>query len=206
MKLYTGIGPNPRVVRMFLAEKGIDMEQVPVDLLAGENRRPPYTERNPAGQIPCLELDDGTCLAEVLPICEYIEEIHPSPALVGTTPEERAITRMWARRIDLNIVEPLANGFRYSAGLNLFRDRIRTIPHAADDLKAIARENLAWIDGLLRGREFIVGPRFSLADVFLFSFLDFGATVGQSIDPKLEWVPGWFERVAARPSATATRR
>jgi glutathione S-transferase len=204
MKLYTGLGPNPRVVRMFLAEKGVELPQVQVDLMGGENRRAPYVDKNPAGQLPCLELEDGTFLAEILPICEYLEEKHPTPPLVGRTAEERAVTRMWARRIDLNIVEPMANGFRYAEGLMLFKDRIHTIPQAADDLKAIAREKLAWLDGLRKGNEFIAGSRFTLADIFLFAFLDFGRTVGQPIDPALQWVNGWFERVAARPSAVAS--
>ncbi len=205
MKLYTGLGPNPRVVRMFIAEKGIELPQVQVDLMAGENRQAPYTGKNPSGQLPCLELDDGTFLAEILPICEYLEEKHPQPPLVGTTAEERAITRMWARRIDLNIVEPMANGFRFAEGLMLFKDRLHTIPQAADDLKAIAREKLAWLDGLMAGNQFIAGKRFTLADIFLFAFLDFGRSVGQPLDPALKWLPGWFERVGARPSAEASQ-
>ena len=205
MKLYDSIGPNPRVVRMFLAEKGVSIPRETVDLLGGENRRGPHLQRNPSGQMPCLELDDGSFLSEILPICEYLEERHPQPPLVGATPEERAVTRMWLRRIDLNIVEPMANGFRYAEGLPLFKDRIRTIPHAADDLKALAREKLAWLDGLMDGNEWIAGERFTLADVFLYAFLDFGNTVGQPLDPKLAWLPRWFERVAARPSAEASR-
>lgn len=204
MKLHTGLGPNPRTVRMFLAEKGITLPLVTVDLMAAENRRPPYTDKNPAGQLPCLELDDGSFLAEILPICEYLEEKHPTPALIGGTPEERAVTRMWTRRIDLNIIEPMTSGFRYGEGLMLFKDRIRTIPQAADDLKALAREKLAWLDGLMTGRQFVVGDRFTLADIFLFAFLDFGRTVGQPFDAALAWVPDWFERVAARPSAAAS--
>ena len=101
MKLFTSIGPNPRVVRMFMAEKGIEIPLESVDLMGGENRREPYTGRNPAGQIPCLELDDGRHLAEVTAICEYLEELHPTPPRIGATPEERAETRMWVRRIDL---------------------------------------------------------------------------------------------------------
>jgi glutathione S-transferase len=205
MKLYTGIGPNPRVVRMFMAEKGIEIPLETVDLMSAANRRPPYTGKNPAGQLPCLELDDGTHLAEITAICEYLEEKHPKPPLVGTTPEERAVTRMWTRRIDLNIVEPMANGFRYGEGLALFKERIRVIPQAADDLKAIAREKLAWLDGLMEGNDWLCGTRFTLADVFLFAFADFGRTVGQPLDPKLAWLPGWFERVAKRPSAAASR-
>ena len=204
MKLHTGMGPNPRVVKMFIAEKGIDIPRAEVDLMSAENRRAPYTDKNPAGQLPCLELDDGSYLSEILAICEYLEEKHPQPPLIGRTPEERAVTRMWMRRIDLNIVEPMANGFRYGEGLMLFKDRIRTIPQAADDLKALGREKLAWLDGLVKGNQFIAGARFTLADILLFAFLDFGRTVGQPIDATLGWIPGWFARLEARPSAAAS--
>ena len=204
MKLHTSIGPNPRVVKMFIAEKGIDIPRVDVDLMGAENRRPPYTDKNPAGQLPCLELDDGSFLAEILPICEYFEEKFPKPPLIGATAEERAVTRMWARRIDLNIVEPMANGFRYGEGLMLFKDRIRTMPQAADDLKTLSREKLAWLDGLMKSNQFIAGSRFTLADIFLFAFLDFGRTVGQTFDANLKWVSQWFARVEARPSAAAS--
>ncbi len=205
MKLYTGIGPNPRTVEIFLAEKGLDLPRETVDLLAGENRRPPHTDRNPAGQIPCLELDDGSYLSEITAICEYLEELHPQPPLIGTTPEERARTRMWTRRIDLNIVEPLANGFRYAEGLPLFKDRIHVIPQAADDLKAIARENLAWLDRLIAGRPYIAGDRPTLADILLYAFLEFGAGVGQGLDPSLANLGPWFERMAGRESAGRSR-
>jgi glutathione S-transferase len=204
MKLYTSIGPNPRVVRMFMAEKNIEMPLEQVDLMGGENRRGAYLEKNPSGQLPCLELDDGTLLAEILPICEYLEEKTPRPPLIGSTPEERAVTRMWTRRIDLNIVEPMANGFRYGEGLMLFKDRIRTIPQAADDLKALAREKLAWLNGLMGDHEFIAGRRFTLADIFLFAFLDFGRTVGQPLDPDLKWLSDWFARIEKRPSVAAS--
>jgi glutathione S-transferase len=205
VKLYDSIGPNPRVVRMFLAEKGVAIPRETVDLLGGANRQGPHLERNPAGQMPCLQLDDGAFLAEILPICEYLEEKHPQPVLIGASAEERARTRMWARRIDLNIAEPMANGFRYAEGLGLFQNRIRVIPQAADDLKAVAREKLAWLDGLMDGNEWIAGERFTLADVFLYAFVDFGRTVGQPLDAKLSWLPRWFERVAARPSVEASK-
>lgn len=205
MKLYTGIGPNPRVVHIFMAEKGIDLPRETVDLMAGENRRGPHLERNPAGQLPCLELDDGSHLAEITAICEYLEELQPEPTLLGTTAEERAETRMWTRRIDLNIAEPIANGFRFAEGLALFEDRVHVIPHAADDLKAIAREKLAWLDGLIEGREFVAGDRYTLADILLFAFLEFGGQVGQPLDPKLDNLQAWYTRVAARPAVEASR-
>jgi glutathione S-transferase len=205
VKLHNSIGPNPRVVRIFLAEKGVSIPLVSVDLMGGENRREPYLAKNPSGQLPCLELDDGTFLAEITALCEYIEEKHPTPVLIGSTPEERANTRMWVRRLDLNIVEPMANAFRYGAGLALFKDRIRTMPQAADDLKALASEKLAWLDGQIAGRDFIAGKNFTLADVLLFAVVEFGATVGQPLDPALKNLAAWRGRVASRPSIEASK-
>jgi glutathione S-transferase len=203
MKLYTSIGPNPKTVRMFMAEKGIELPKVEVDLAGGENRRDPYLSKNPSGQLPCLELDDGTYLAEITAICEYLDEKYPGPSLLGKTPEERAETRMWVRRIDLNIAEPLTGGFRYSDGLKLFEKRMHCMPQAAADLKQIAQEKLAWLDGLMAGKTYVCGGRLTLADIVLFAFLEFGARVGQAINPELKTLAGWYERMRARPSAKA---
>jgi glutathione S-transferase len=204
MKFYNSIGPNPRVVKMLMAEKGLDIPRVEVNLMGGENRQPPYVAKNPAGQLPALELDDGVVLAEILPICEYLDETNPSPPLIGTNAEERAVTRMWTRRIDLNVCEPMANGFRFSDGLRLFENRVRCIPQAADDLKAVTREKLTWLDGLIAGRQYVVGDRFTLADILLFVFLEFGAQVGQPLDPANKNIAALQARIAERPSAAAS--
>lgn len=204
MKLYTGLGPNPRVVRLFLAEKGVELPMTTVDIMKAENRGPEHVARNPAGQLPTLELDNGVMIAEILPICEYLEEKYPQPALIGTTPEERAVTRMWTRRIDLNICEPMANGFRFAEGLPLFKDRLRTMPQAADDLKTLAQEKIAWIDGLMAGRDYVAGSKVSLADLLLFAFLDFGGQVGQPVKDSNRNISAWFARMKARPSAAAS--
>ena len=125
MKLYNSVGPNPRVVTMFLAEKGLSVPAVHIDIMKGENRQEAYVGGvNPTGTTPALELDDGSVLTEITAICEYLEERQPSPALIGSTPEERAATRMWARRVDLKICEPLTNGFRFAEGLGMFKDRV----------------------------------------------------------------------------------
>ncbi|MFT4933581.1 MAG: glutathione S-transferase [Pseudoalteromonas distincta] len=204
MKFYNSVGPNPHVVRMFMAEKGLDIPQQQVDLMKGENRQPPYAEKvNVAGQLPALELDDGTVICEITAICEYLDEISPEPPLIGTTPEERAETRMWTRRIDLNIVEPLGSGFRAAEGRALFESRFRLVrPEAAEDLKAIARDKILWLDGLMDGHDYVCGDRFTLADILLFCFLAFGAQVGQPMPAEAKNLPAWFERVKARPSAT----
>ncbi len=204
MKFYNSVGPNPRMVRMFMAEKGIDIPKVEVDLRGGENRREPYLKVNPSGQCPALELDDGTVLAEITAICEYLDEKKKdTPSLMGDTPEERAKTRMWARRIDLNIVEPAANGFRFSEGLKLFQNRIRCIPEAADGLKATARDKLAWLNGLMGSNPFVCGAKLTMADILLFAFVDFMKQVGQPLDPANANLAAWYERMKARPSAAA---
>ena len=204
MKFYNSRGPNPRMVRMFMAEKGFEVPKVEVDLLAGENRKDPFLKINPAGQLPALELDDGTVLAEITAICEYVDEMKKdTPSLIGDTPAERGVTRMWTRRIDLNIVEPGANGFRYSLGLKVFQDRIRCIPAAAEDLKATARDWLAKLEGMMGSKPFIAGNKFTMVDIFLFAFLDFMKGVGQPLDPAHKNLTAWFERMKARPSAAA---
>jgi glutathione S-transferase len=204
MQIYDSFGPNPRALRMFLAEKGLELPKIDVDLLGAENRRAPYTDKNPGGQVPALVLDDGRVLGETVAIFEYLDEKHPKPPLVGTTPEERAETRQWQRRVELKITEHLYNGFRFSEGLALFQPRMRVLPEAADGLKATARDNLAWLDGLLAGRRWIAGDRFTIADIILYCALDFGRGVAQPFDPALKNVTAWFERVAARPSAAGS--
>jgi glutathione S-transferase len=201
MKLMNSLGPNPRIVRMFAAEKDIDLDFEEVDLLAGENRQKAYLLKNPSGQLPALVLDDGTCLSEITAICEYLEDTQASPSLVGTTPEEKAETRMWTRKLDLGIAEPMANGFRFAEGLEIFKNRLHVIPQAADDLKATAQEGLEKLDGWMDGKQFICGDRFTMADVHLFGMLDFFASVGQPIDNDQKNVAAWYERVGARPSA-----
>ncbi len=201
MKFLDSLGPNPRVVRMFILEKGMQIPFEQVDIMKGENRGDAYKQKNPAGQMPCLELDDGSYLSEITAICEYLEEKKPEPALVGRTPEERAKTRMWLRRADLNVCEPMANGFRFAEGLAMFKDRLHVIPEAAAGLKETARKNLRWLDGLLTG-QWLAGDRFTLADIHLYAFVDFGKGVGQPLDAANKNLVAWYDRVNARPSAT----
>ena len=203
MKFYSSVGPNPRVVKMFMAEKGIKLDSVTIDLRAGENRQEAFLKVNPSGQTPSLELDNGANLNEITAICEYLEEKNPSPALIGTTAEERAMTRMWARRVDLKVNEPLANGFRFGEGLPMFESRMRCLPDASPGLKAIAQDGIQWFENNFQG-PWIAGDRFTLADILLFAFLDFGGLVGQPLDPKFTKINEWFGRVKARPSAAAS--
>ena len=204
MKLYNSMGPNPHMVRMYAAELGIDLALEDVDLMGGENRQAAFLAKNPSGQSPALELDDGTVLAEITAICEYLDDITDGKTLIGSTPQERANTHMWTRRVDLNICEPMGNGFRYAEGLQIFESRMITIPEAADGLKRIAQAKLTWLDEQMSdGREFIAGASLSMADILLYSMMVFFAGVGQPLNPENTNVQVWFDRMAARPSAQA---
>ncbi|MEC9344894.1 MAG: glutathione S-transferase family protein [Pseudomonadota bacterium] len=204
MKLYSSMGPNPKMVRIFMAEKGIELEKVEVDIRGGENRKEPYLSTvNPTGGSPALQLDNGAFISEITAICEYLDETGSGPSLIGATPEERAETRMWTRRVDLGICEPMTNGFRFSQGLEMFKDRFLCMPQAADDLKATAARNLAWLDKQMDGKTWICGERFTMADIMLYAFVGFFAKLGQAPDESLKNVNAWMARMAARPSARA---
>ena len=203
MKLYNSIGPNPQVVRTFMAERGIELPMEEVDIMTGVNRQSDYLSINPAGQLPALELDDGSLLTEITVICEYLDETQPGEPLMGSTPEDRAQARRWTRWVDLNVCEPMVNGFRGAEGLAMFKDRMRVFPEAADGLKASAQDKLEWLDGQLAGRDYLAGDRFTLADILLSTFLAFGEQVGQPLNRDLKNVSAWFDRCQARPSASA---
>ncbi len=204
MKLHTSFGMNPRMVRMFMFEKGIDLDRVEVDLFAAENRQPVYLQKNPAGQTPTLELDDGTCLAETAAICEYLEELNPNHPLIGATPEERAETRMWLRRVEINICIPSVHAFYYKEGFDLFNTRVHCIPEAADGLKVKASKGMSWLNDLMQPGKWICGDRFTVADLCLFTYIDLLRNAGQPIPLGLDRLQAWFDRVAARPSADAS--
>ena len=191
MKLHTGLGPNPRTVRMFLAEKGVTLPLVEVDLMGGENRRPPYTDKNPAGQLPCLELDDGTILAEVLPICEYIEETQPGPRLHPEDPLERARHRGWmefgsAILGDIWGLETTARGETFAAK------------------RAALAAKFARVDEALGQGPYFAGARFSLVDaVFgpVFRYFDvFDAIADTGLFARTPKVRAWRAALARRPS------
>lgn len=204
MKLINSFGPNPRVVRMFLAEKGLSIPTTDIDMLGGDNRKPAYTDKNPGGQTPALELHDGSVIGETVVICEYLEELHPTPALVGRNAQERAVARQWQRRIELNITEYIYNAFRYAEGYGLFKDRVHCIPAASPDMKVSAQKWLKKLDGLIAGRDFIAGDELRLVDIVLYCCMDFAKDVGQPIDPANTNIAAWFKRMDARPSATAS--
>ena len=199
-RLYDSLGMNPRTVRFFLLEKGIDLQRHEVDLLGAENRQPDYLRLNPAGQTPALELADGTIISEVPAICELLEEIHPEPPLIGRTAKERAVTRMWWRRVELNIGLPMVHGFYFSEALELFRSRTRCLPEAADGLKERGRDGMRWINGLIE-RDWLAGDRFTVADICLYCYIDQLCEVGQPIPEDCTTLKRWFDRVGSRPAA-----
>ena len=204
MKLYQSVGPNPRVVLMYLAETGLAVEHRFVDIMAAENRQPDFVAKSPLGHTPLLELDDGCCIAESVAICEYLDEALGGHALVGATAAERGRTRMLVRIVDQIVVVPMTAGFRGAEGLSMFESRVLCLPDAAADLKRLAADGLAQVDRMIGDGPWIAGERFSLADVLLYSFVEFGAMVGQSPDPALTHLAAWRDRVAARPSAAVS--
>jgi glutathione S-transferase len=201
MKLYQSVGPNPRVVTMFIAEKAVSIPRRFLDIRTGENRTAEFLKLNPSGGTPFLALDNGAYISESLAICEYLDETQDGPKLVGATPEERAETRMYVRRLDQAIVVPMTNGFRSAEGLKMFETRMLCVPEAAEGNKAYAREGMTQIDGVLAGRNYLAADRFSLADILLFCWLDFGAMVGQPIPDACSNLQAWHVRVGARRSA-----
>ncbi|HYB97731.1 MAG TPA: glutathione S-transferase family protein [Candidatus Limnocylindrales bacterium] len=202
MKLYDStIAPNPRRVRIFLAEKGITVPLEQVDIRSGANRQREFLAKNPIGTLPALELDDGRVLAESLAICEYFEDLHPEPALIGRTPEERAFTRMWERRMELEVMFPLLGAFRH--GSPFFKGRITQVEGMVEPSRAAARKRLAWIDEILGSRPYVAGDRYTIADITLFCTIDFGGLVGEGYDPSLTNLARWHEAMKSRPSAGA---
>jgi glutathione S-transferase len=199
MKYYHSIGPSPATARFFIAEKGLDVEVVTLDLMQGENRQPAHLGRNPLGQLPVLELDDGTLVTESIAICETLEELVPNPPLIGTTLRERAETRMWTQRVNLGIAYPLLKAFQFGAGRSVYGPRTYTNPETVAGLTGLAFHHLEWLEREISD-QFLCGERFTLADILLFSFLTFADSHGNPIDKKLERVWSWVERVEARPT------
>lgn len=206
MLLYDAHSPAPRCLRMFLLEKRLSLPSTSIDVFAGDNRREAFLKLNPAGQTPALQLDDDRVLAEAVAIAEYLEEQSPQPALIGATALERAETRQWWRRVELNITEFIHNAYHYAEGLKRFEDRIPVAPEAADGLKLIAHDRTRWLDDLFGEGPYLCGTRFTAADIWLYVWLDFGDSVGQPFDHALPHLGPWFERMSQRPSAEDSRK
>jgi glutathione S-transferase len=202
MKLYDSQGaPNPRRVRVFLAEKGIAVPIEQVDITKAVNREPAFRAKNPLGTVPVLELDDGTCIAESVAICRYFEETQPSPPLMGVDAKDRAVVEMWQRRMELELFIPVAQVFRNSHPF--FAGRIPQVAEWGEVSRKHAEATMGWLDRELAGREFIAGPRYTIADVTALCGIDFGRVSKIRIAPELANLSRWHAAVSARPSAKA---
>ena len=202
MKLYDlPPSPNARRVRIFVAEKGLEIPTIAVDMAKGENKAADYLAKNSLGKMPVLELDDGTCITESHAICRYLEEAHPEPPLLGRTPVERAQVEMWNRRMELEILLPLINVFAHT------HEMWKGVHTQVAEWGELCRENslnrLAWLDGEIAGRDYIVNDNYSVADITLQCALVLGKAVGVRVPEELDNVNAWFARVAARPTARA---
>jgi glutathione S-transferase len=202
MRLHdSAAAPNPRRVRVFLAEKGIEVPTVAVDIGKAENRQPPFLAMNPMGGIPVLELDDGTCISESVAICRYFEEVKPEPPLMGTDAVDRALVEMWNRRMEHEVALPAMQSFRNTH--EFFKGRIPQVPEYGAVSKKHALARLAWLDEVLADREFIAGDRYTIADITALIGIDFGRVTQIRIEPDQKNLQRWHETVSSRPSAKA---
>jgi glutathione S-transferase len=198
---YPG-GPNPRRVRIYLAEKGLTVPMETVDIMTRRNRQPDFLEKNPTGGIPILELDDGTCIAESVAICRYFEELHPTPPLFGTDAKQRAIVEMWLRRVELNLMVPI--GMVWVHGHPLTAKLIHQIQEAAAQNRVRTAMGYKLLNDQLTENEFIAGDSYSVVDAVALATYDFGAgLVGVPPEDGLTHLARWHAAVSARPSATA---
>src|SRR5262245_8701953 len=202
MKLYNSqTAPNPRRVRIFLAEKGIQIPYEEVDIGKAVNRSPEFRKKNPMGTVPVLELDDGTYIAESVAICRYFEEQQPNPPLMGVDARDRAIVEMWQRRMEFELLLPTANAFRHRH--EFFKGRIPQVPEFAEVSRKAAENSLAWLNEVLADRSFIAGDRYTIADITALCSVDFGRVSKLRIQPEQKKLTRWYEAVSARPSAKA---
>jgi glutathione S-transferase len=202
MKLLDSkLAPNPRRVRIFLAEKGIDVPVEQVDIASAENRKDPFLRKNPMAGVPVLELDDGRFLSESVAICRYFEGHHPDPPLMGVDATDAAFVEMWNRRMELEILSNIAAPFRHTH--EFFKGRIRQVPEWGAACREEVVERLAWLDGELADREFVAGDRYTIADITLLCAIDFGRVSQIKIGPDQKNLQRWHEAVSSRPSASA---
>jgi glutathione S-transferase len=203
MKLFDGgKAPNPRRVRVFLAEKGIEVPLVRVDMGALEHRQEPVTSRNPLQRLPVLELDDGTIITESIAICRYFEELHPQPALFGRGALGKATVEMWQRRMELHLLMAVAQSFRHLHPAMKDWERPQ-VPEWGEVNKPKAVEFLRLLDAELAGREFVAGDEYSVADITGMIAIDFMKPARIQVPDELGNVMRWYRSVAARPSAAA---
>jgi glutathione S-transferase len=193
--------PNPRRVRIFLAEKGVALPETPVNMMKREHKSDDFRAKNTLGQLPTLELEDGTCISETVAICRYLDEINPGPPLFGATPLERATVDMWIRRVEFQVMGPVGNFWRHAhprtaALLTQFKDFGESNREAYANIRR-------WMDRELAGKSFVAGETYTMADICLLTTVDFADWIGLPLDPEHKNFAAWHARVTARPSAAA---
>ena len=202
MKLYdASTAPNPRRVRIFLAEKGISVPVDQVDIVSAQNRSPEFRAKNAMGTLPVLELDDGTTIAESVAICRYFEELQPDPPLMGTDAKDRAAIEMWQRRMEFELFLPITQVFRN--GHAFFKGRIPQVPEYGEVCRKHAEQRLEWLDGELADRPFVAGERYTIADITALCAIDFGRVSNIRVTPEQPNLARWHAAVSSRPSAKA---
>ena len=202
MKLYdASTAPNPRRVRIFLAEKGISVPVDQVDIVSAQNRSPEFRAKNAMGTLPVLELDDGTTIAESVAICRYFEELQPDPPLMGTDAKDRAVVEMWQRRMEFELFLPITQVFRN--GHAFFKGRIPQVPAYGVVCRKHAEQRLEWLDGVLADRPFVAGERYTIADITALCAIDFGRVSNIRVTPEQPNLARWHAAVSSRPSAKA---
>ncbi len=202
MKLYSNrFAPSPRRVRMYAAEKGIALDVVEVDIAAGETQAPGFLGVNPLGELPTLELADGTRMHESLSICRWLEEQHPEPALFGRSARERALINGWVDRLMFRLYVPMVNVFRHTHPY--WATRIEQLPAWGEAERATVRREFGALDAALAGREFLAGPALSMADIVAFTTVDFGKPSKLRAGDAEPHLRRWYAALNARPSARA---
>ncbi|MBI1187222.1 MAG: glutathione S-transferase [Alphaproteobacteria bacterium] len=203
MKLYGEAmpAPNPRRVRMFLAEKGVALPEIQVSLRKGEHKSAEHRARNSLGQVPTLELDDGTCISETISICRYLEALHPAPPLFGRTPLEHAHIDMWVRRVEFQIMTPVGMFWRHAHPLTAAL--LTQYKEFGESNRALYARGIAWLDRELNGRDWVAGDAYTIADIALLTTVDFATFTGLDLPEDASNVAAWRARASARPSAGA---
>lgn len=203
MKLYGAPmpAPNPRRVRIFLAEKGVDLPETPVDMMKREHKSDEHKARNSLGQVPTLELDDGSCISETVAICRYFDEVQPDPPLFGRTPFEKANVDMWVRRVEFQVMSPVGMYWRHA---HPFTARLLTqFKDFGESNKALYAGAQKWLNAELADKPFVAGETYTMADICLLSTVDFATWIGLPMEAEFANLKAWHDRVTARPSASA---
>ena len=203
MKLYDGgRAPNPRRVRIYLAEKGLSVPLEQVDLGALGQKSPAFTAINPVQRVPALQLDDGTIIAESIAICRYFEVLHPEPPMFGKGAKDEAMVEMWQRRVEFHLLAPISHIFRNSHPA-MEKMEVPQVPAWAEANRPRVADFLTLLDRQLQGSQFVAGDRYTVADITALVSVDFLKPAKLAVSDELTHLKRWHGEVSARPSAKA---